>query len=340
NLGLTAEAVDDKEAAVDYYLRARDAAKPSSRIKQKSAQKIKKLRPGMNRAEARQWYGLLSIAAGYDDNAVLAPDDVIEQTGGQEDVFTDLYAAGSTYISGDFDAGIRIDAGGYARFYADQTEYDYATAFADISRKQQYDFWHLSAGFGGDVDFVENEHYAITPRLKFALMRDFAPFRLRLDNELGRISAVKEYDYLSGFQNRSTITITRRIPDGSLSTGYAFEYNDREDLERENEFFSYSPLRHEFRTKFAYRPLPGWKIKLRAEYRKSNYPDANVQSDNGETVRKKREDDRLFLSLRSGYALTDSLELFGKFCRTDNQSNFRDYEYTSNQFMIGAEKTF
>ena len=339
NLGLTAEAADDKEAAADYYQRARNAADPSSRIKQKTAHKIKNLRPGISRTAERQWYAILSIAAGYDDNAVLAPDEIIEQTGEEEDVFTDLYAAGSTYITGNYNAGIRVDAGAYARFYADQTDYNYATLFADISRKKRFAAWHLSAGFGGDVDFVENQHYATTPKFKFALIRGFESFRIRFDNELGWIAAVTAYDYLSGIQNRATLSVTRGITDGRLTAGYGFEYNDREDLENGDEFFSYSPLRHAFYGELAYQPLPGWNMELRAEYRKSNYADANEQIDNGGIVRKDRDDDRLVLSLRSGYALTGSLELFAEFCRTDNDSNFQDYEYTSNQFILGLEKT-
>ncbi|MCF8036522.1 MAG: tetratricopeptide repeat protein [Desulfobacteraceae bacterium] len=341
NLGLIAEATDDREAAVDYFLRSRDAADPSSRMKQKAAYKVEKLRPGMSRAAGRQWYVLLSAAGGYDDNAVLAPDDTIAQVGEEADAFTDLYALGSTYLAGNFSDGTRFDAGGYARFYADQTAYNSAALFADFSRNRQYDFWHLRAGPGVEVDFVDNAHYATTPDFKLALTHSFEDFRFKVDNELSWIAADDAYDYLSGLRNRCSVSVTRWIADGRLAAGYEFEYNDRENLERENEFYSYSPLRHGFYTKFAYRPASGWRLELQAKYRQSRYPDASRQINaDGSVTRKKREDDRFIFSIRTGYALTGDLTLFAEYYRTDNDSNFPQYDYTSNQFMGGLEKTF
>lgn len=49
---------------------------------------------------------------------------------------------------------------------------------------------------------------------------------------------------------------------------------------------------------------------------------------------------RLILSIRTGYALTGELTIFAEYYRTDNHSNFPRYDYTSNQFMGGLEKTF
>ncbi|MGM0402210.1 MAG: hypothetical protein ACQEQN_00690 [Thermodesulfobacteriota bacterium] len=343
NLGLTDEARGDTKAAIDHYSEAFTAAADSSRIKQRAALKLRELAStAANDTTGRAWYGLISASIGYDDNAVLAPDNSLNRVSKESDVFTDLYGFGGRYLKGSYDDGVRIDAGGYARLYAQEREYSYGTLFTGISKDNQYGAWRTRAGLAASADFVEDDFYAVTPALQLVLDHYRKDFRLRLANTFGWVKSDDTYTYLTGAKNRTTAEIKGPVSALKLTAGYEFEYNNRRDLRMEGEFFSYSPLRHKIYAEIDYPVAKNWTVTLRGELRRSMYPDANVRIDpaDGQVIRKKREDDRIAFSLRTEYQVTGTVDIFAQYDRTDNDSNLPDYTYTSNQIMIGCQKTF
>ncbi len=335
NLGLVAEAAGDRRAAIDYYSEARDAA-GNSKIKQLASLKLRELRtkrPSLH--PARQWYAMISAAAGYDDNAVLTDED-FDEISKKSDFFTELHGFGSFYISGNQNDGFRLDAGAFTRLYADETDYSFTSFSGGIIRQKFYTPWHTGFGLRTAAEFVEDELFSMTPALELSAERNFSDiFTLKLANRLSWIEARGRYDYLSGLENRLSAGILRRIKGGRVHTGIGFAYNDRDDLRTEQgEFFSYSPFRTEISAGMDYLVAPKYTLLLYCSYRKSLYPDKNTTED------KKRADDRIIISVRGEYELLENTDLFAEFTRTDNDSNFDGYSYESNRIMLGVQRFF
>ena len=344
NLGRIAEARNNVAAASDYYRKAIDEG-PDSKVAQLARIRLRELeldaKPSDHGASGR-WNGVAMLAAGYDDNVVLAPeDDGFEDISRESDAFADAYVYGNTWLAGDSAKGIRFDAGAYGRFYAKETDYHFASLFAGISRYNQHPVWRTQLGFFIDVDFTGDGYYASTPSFRMGLEREIGRFDLLLSNELAWIEAEDDYGYLSGLRNRTAAEIAGRLQNALVYAGYEFEYNRRDDLRIGDEFYSYSPLRNRVHAQVDHPLFGDWSIRVRGEYRKSIYPDANrVIRRDGSVIRDRREDDRLMFSVRTMYAMTRDLDLFAEYRHTDNDSNFSEYTYTGNQVMIGCRRSF
>ncbi|MFP4667820.1 MAG: hypothetical protein ACLFMN_03400 [Desulfobacterales bacterium] len=76
-------------------------------------------------------------------------------------------------------------------------------------------------------------------------------------------------------------------------------------------------------------------------YSKSLYPDENRMTDAEDSwIVDKREDDKLLVTLRGEYMLTESLDAFAEYTGTDNDSNLPGYGYESSRIMFGLQKFF
>jgi tetratricopeptide (TPR) repeat protein len=254
NLGLTAEAQGQRQSAIDYYSRAQKKSGDSP-IASLAALRLKALLPDTGKKEARKWYGIASVGAGYDDNAMLASDDAVEEVGEEEDWFGELYTAGGRYLTGGWKNGVRLDGGVYARLYRDETAYNALVIFAGISHDRQYDLWRTRAGLTVDADFDDDGHYATTPALELAAERGFTDYRLKIYDTSYWVEAYDTYSYLTGLKNRCGGELAYRIPGGHVSAGCEVEYNDRDDLYNEDEFFSYSPIRGKLNAELDFRQI-------------------------------------------------------------------------------------
>jgi len=340
NLGLTAEARGDRQAAFDYYAAARQAA-GTSKIKQLADLKLSKLQRDEPRPAPRSAYALVSAAAGYDDNAVLSPDEDLDAVSREGDIFTEISAIGGTYLAGDENDGVSLDAAAFTRLYAQESDYSFSSFSAGISREKLHAPWHTRIGLIAGAGLVENELFATTPAFEIEFRRSFKHYRLKLKNELSWTAGHGDYDYLTGLENRFTAELLRRLQNARITAGYRFEYNDREDLETETEFFSYSPVRNEIYARWYYSLTRQWTIMAYGRYRNSRYPAANRQiNNNGGITRKKREDDRIRVSVRLEYRFSAGLDGFAEYSHIDNNSNFSRYSYDSNLIMLGLQKTF
>lgn len=341
NLGLIAEAREDPDAAEEYYARAFQEAGDQSRVKPLSARKLESLRQERaNRAAARRWRGYLSAAAGYDDNPALIADNVFENVREKGDLFADISAFGNRYITGDYHDGVNLRGGAYARLYADAYDFNAATVFAGASRQKQYDKWHTGAGVDIKAGIIDDQYYATTPALQLTVRRYVDGFEIKLDNETGWIQATDTYDHLTGIRSRLTAAVIRRMANADIFAGYTFEYNNRDDLRSNGDFFSYSPLRNTLYAEVDWFVTPEWTLTVGGEYRKSRYADANRWFVNGSAVRQKREDDRVMATIRGERDITENMTLFAGYSYTDNDSNLFGYSYRSNQVLLGINRFF
>lgn len=343
NLGRAAEARDDRGAAIDYYLQARRAA-GKSKIMRLASRRIEGLSRERPTRTPGQLFAAASAAAGYDDNAVLAPDEGFGEISEEGDLFTELYGFGNIYVSGDENRGILLDGGAFARLYATENDYSYSRFSARISREKQYSPWHTSVGVSAAAEFAGSDLFSIAPALELSGERKLTDsLSLRLENTLSRIEGRGGYDYITGIENRLTARLIHRFSRGRFYAGMGLEYNDRDDMEnQEGEFFSYSPLRSLVSSGMDWNLNPELTLVLYGQYRKSLYPDENriLDPDGSVIMEDKREDDRLLLSVRGEYGVSDAVDLFADYTRTDNDSNLPGYSYQSSRIMFGVRKIF
>lgn len=339
NLGLVAEAQENREAALDYYSRAVDAAEESA-TGGLAAQKLEELDPKEAAPILERGYAILSASVGYDDNVVLAPEDGFRDVNEEGDMFTELFGLSSVYVSGDRSEGIRLDADAFTLLYASETDYSFGSFAAGISRLKQHERWHTSLGARTTVELAEDGVYAVQPELSLKGERSLDEYRLELVNRLSWIEGGSDYDYLTGVRNRLRAQLKRSIPQGKAYTGKGFEYNNRDDLSVQEEFFSYSPLRIDIHAGVDYQLGHQWALLLYAQYRKSLYSEENRMELDDEILEEKREDDRLRFSLRGEYEFSSNLIGFAEWIHTDNDSNFSRYSYERNRFMCGIQQVF
>jgi tetratricopeptide (TPR) repeat protein len=343
NLGMVAEAREDREAAVEHYSRVRDIAGGSG-VARRAARKLREL--GAEEAEPEveadsgPGFARVSVAAGYDDNAVLAPEEGTQDISEEGDAFAELYGLASVYVSGDRSDGIRLDADVFTRRYASESEYSFTSLSGGVSRHKDYETWQTSLGLSTAAELAESDLYAVVPALRLQGERRLDHFRLKLSNELSWIEGSSDYDYLNGVQNQLTARLERRMPGGKTYLGIGAEYNDRNDLSLQDRFFSYSPFRRSVHAGLDYLVAPRCTLVLYGEYRTSIYADENRMEVDGSLVEDEREDDRILLSVRGEYDFTPNIAGFAEYSHTDNDSSFARYSYQSNQVLVGLRRVF
>ena len=338
NLGLVAEARGDRQAALDYYTGVRETV-GSSGVGQRAARKLEELGSEEPATSVTRSYREFSAAVGYDDNVVLAPEDS-QEVSEEGDPFTELYGLASVYLSGVRDDGFRLDADAFTRLYTSETEYSFTSVSAGLSRHKEFATWDTSVGASAAVDLAESDFFAVSPALTLKGVRSLDPYRLKLTNTLSWIEAGSDYDHLTGVRNQLSARLERGLPGGKAYAGVGLEYNDRDDLSEQDEFFSYSPLRGAVRAGLDYALAQRWTLVLSGEYRKSLYPDENSMNVDGVLTEDKREDDRVLVSVRGEYDVSRDVIGFAEYTRTDNDSNFSRYSYESNRIMVGLRRMF
>jgi len=340
NLGLIAEARKNRKAATNYYSKVLDTEK-TTKIKQLATMRLRALKKDRTK-ETATGHGFLSTSVGYDDNVLRKSDSASANK--KSDIFAELYAIGSRYSQNDSGDRFQIDAGIYTYLCAEESECNYGMLFAGINHHQWfYHDWIANLGLLVNADFLNDQFYTSSPTIKFGVVRNLINLKLKLilTNALSWIEAEESYEYLTGINNRTTIEMSHRMHIGRILFGYIVEYNNRRDLERQEEFFSYSTLRHKVYTGIDYHVTPDWTAKLRGKFFKSIYPDANIQFDNtGTIIRNKRDDSRLMVSVRNEYEILKNMRVFIDYSHVNNESNFAYYVYKSNQIMLGFQKSF
>jgi hypothetical protein len=341
NLGLIAEKQHDADAAQRNFEAAHDAA-TSDKLRQLAAMKFAVPPPEQPaRKKAPDWYGIASIAAGYDDNVVLLNDQSLTNVSNKHDYFAEALASASRFVSGDIERGWRTDFSGYYRGYRDQTDYDFGTASAGLA------FSRIDANFqwqlGGKLNtqFVGGEPYSTSGTLRAQLLRPIGAVSLRLRNDVTYVDGASDFGYLTGWQDRLGLQIYAKHAETSVRIGYELELNDRRDDTTPTEFFSYSPTWNRIYagvTQFLSGTLD---VAVRVEYQFSRYSDDNVQTESGGAVQvAARDDDRISTSVRTTYHLSEAWGVYGEYTYANNSSKFNEYEYSDNQYAIGIERPF
>jgi hypothetical protein len=338
NLGLVAERLNDPVGAEQHYRAAFEIAQ-SDKLKQLAAAKLS---VPTAQPTSDNWYGIASLAGGYDDNVVLLNDQSLTSVTHKEDYFAEALASASGYVSGDINRGWRTDLSAYYRGYTEQTDYDYGVASAGIAYSRIVDGSQWQLGGKTDAQFVGGDPYLIAGTLRGQWLRPIGSISVRVRNDVTYVDGASNFGYLTGWQDRLGVQFYGKRLDTYLRVGYELELNDRRDDTTPTEFFSYSPTWNRFYATLSHPVSDALDVDLRVEYQFSRYRDKNVQTNppGGALQEEARDDDRFTTSLRATYHAFAQWNVFGEYFYANNSSNFKEYEYENKQFVVGVERPF
>lgn len=342
HLGLVAEKQGNSARAITLYRELeRDA--PSDKLRKLAAARLVKLDAQPSTASQRssstteRLSAVFNVTAGTDGNAFSLQDDVQLQSSAGEDRFNEFFAWGQYYLSGSSADGWRLHGFAYARRYGDFDSLDINASSAGLSRHQRHQVWQSEFGLAAVTTELDGNDLTDQSRFVARFQRPLNASWLSLVYTPSRHDGGKEFSHLDGWQHKAEARWRFPRKTVSFDFGYHWEFNDRDDLSQDGNFFSYSPMRHTLAAGLDWRVLPSWEISVDADYRISHYDGTNrlVDSD-GIYKEKTREADRLKLRLKTQWQLSQNLRVAGQLELIDNQENFDTYSYdkTEMSFMV------
>jgi hypothetical protein len=339
NLGLIDDKLGNTAAAQRRYRAAYDAA-PSGKLKDLAALKITEL-PASPADDDGEWFGIVSLGGGYDDNVVLLNDQSLVEVSNESDYFAEVLGSASGFVQGNVERGWRADIVGYYRGYRDLSDFDYGSTTFGMTYNTMKRTSQLQFGARAHAQFVGGDAYTTAATGRAQILRPIGAYRLRARNDVSYVDGADHFTYLTGWQDRVSIQIDRRFGDYALRGGYEFEWNDRRDSTTSTQFFSYSPIWNRFYAAVVRTFEDAFELEARTTYEFSRYDDDNVEVlPSGAVKTDPRDDNRVIASLRLTYHPFESWGLFGEYAYSNNSSEFSTYEYTDNQFMFGVERPF
>lgn len=327
NIGLTALARENPGAAADAF-REVLAADPDENLVSLASRQLERLNPKTaSAAGKKRWAGLISLGGGYEDNVALFPDTAPEKL---DSGFMEALAAGSYYLYGDARAGLRSDLKFFSRQYPSEHAFDLQVIQAVTRWIQQTAPGQVSVGLGGDYIWRDRRSRERRARLTAGIITRDCPgpgSRCLVKTEAAQIFPLPGFEAYRGQMYR--LDAQYRIHPGNWSgeLRYRAEYNDRDNLETENEFFSVSPERHGLDASIGYALTDKLTFEAGAGFRFSFYrtPHQLLVPEGTQTIR--REDKRYNLSVGTTYRFSGRTSLSLDLDRTDNESNIDRYNY-------------
>ena len=335
NLGLIAERQGRTREANRLFRQVARTAE-NDRLRELARRQIEPTRPEPDRAPEPGRALYLAATAGFDSNVIAFPNRLQEDGSRFEDSFFDLLGYGQTYLRGGRNDGIRLFGMGYMRHHFDLDFFDTSVFSTGLVREQPLADWTLE--YGGRLDHSALDGDAITTdiRLRLGASRQLDQWRTRVLYQPASHSAGRRFSQLEGTSHRIDATIRRSGP-VRLIAGYRFEYNDRDDLETEIEFFSYSPLRHRFQLELD-RRIGEISFGIGLSHQFSRFRGINRMGDIGGVFREeRRESNRTDIFVRGGYRLTRRLQATGMFRHRRQSDTFDFFEYDRNILTLGLE---
>lgn len=333
NLGLIALKQADEVGAGEHFQRARDLA-DSPGLRRLATRALAKVSPSQ---AVRRGGGLFSVAAGYDSNATLIPEDGSLAFAKEGDTFAEILAAFRRSMSDT----LELEGGLYALQYADLDDFDQTSLRLGLLHRDRGERWERAVGAHLDRIYLGGEGFMTIATGTAQASRRIGPRdALRLRYQISRIEAEPGFEQLTGWRHRLGGRARWQRSSSSFTLGYEFEFNDRRDLSREGNFFGASPLRHDIRAEWVQALKSSWEASIDARYRRSDYPDSDVRQSLISSGTPTREDDEYGWGLRLGRPLAGAWHGFGRYAFTENQSNLPEFAYQRQELMFGVERLF
>ncbi|MDX1588517.1 MAG: tetratricopeptide repeat protein [Oleiphilaceae bacterium] len=331
NLGLVALADGDRRRAHERFRQVHRES-GQERLSALAGRQLERLDASQPEpAAGGNWQGGLSLSGGYEDNVDLASQRRLKEG----DAFAEGLAYGSGYLAGDSDAGWLLSGLVAHRQFRSRPALRQSQMGVGLARDQRLGPWALRLGAELDHARLGGESQDSRARLQGRVLRPLGPGSWRGQLEAVRIRSSDAFPEYQGEQWAAETDY--RLPLGeslSAGLGYRFEFNDREDLERDGDFFSTSPLRHRLRGRLDLSLGADWRLYNRLDYRQSRFRDPERR--NGETL-SRRHEEQWRLRSRLERSLNRGLVLFVAAEWERNRANLNDRDYRRVEGMAGLE---
>lgn len=335
NLGLVAQHQGRTRQANRLFRQVARTA-DNDRLRELARRQIEPTRPDPDHAPDPGRALFLSLTAGYDDNVIAFPDKLQDDGSRFDDNFFDLLAYGQTYLRGHRDEGVRLFGMGFLRRHSDLDFFDTSVISTGIVAEQPFAGWALEYGVGLNHSALDGDAITTDMRLRLGASRQIDQWRARILYQPASHSAGDRFPQLDGSSHRIDASVRSNWPT-RLTAAYRFEYNDREDIATDFEFFSYSPVRHRFQLELDHR-IDELRFGFGMSHQLSRFSGINRMSDiGGEFREERRRSDRTDIFVRGGYRLTRQLQVTGEFRHSRQSDAFDFFEYDRNVITLGIE---
>lgn len=340
NLGLVALQRGDRIEAQRWFQGVeRNAA--DENLRALAAEQLRQLERDQAAAPSPRTTALFSIGAGFDTNVVAFPDPFQEEAAQGEDSFVEMLGYAQGYLSGERGAGVRVHGYGYTRRHSDLDFLDPSALGAGLSHELPFREWQLDYGVAFGHTLVAGDALTTDVSGRLGVERMFGETRFTASYRPQFLSAGSAFPELEGTAHRAELGWQRRTDAFMWRTGYRFELHDRENRAFEDEFFSYSPIKHRVLLEAGWRLLPAFMLTLGASHEIGRHSDMNRMLDlDGALREEKRRTERTDLWARGEYDLGARWRIGGEARHMNQDDTFAFYEYGRSTFSIGLEYIF
>ncbi len=279
--------------------------------------------------ENSNWVNSANITMGSDNN-VINPSDISASERSDTFIETLLSSSWTSNQKNDW----LIDGLAYFSRYTDVNDYDINLINIGIKKQLPSNYGEWSIGSRVESSQLSGDNYlrSFMINTRFNYERENGnswnlTYRSKFIHDLNT-----NYRQLAGksqlFQSDYTILTNKGW---RWRLRYQWTYDNRNDLTTSDEFYSYSAARHAIDSYWLYsKNKSTYTFKL--NYRHSNYNDDHIFNDLGIIHRK---DNRLTLSMRYAWKLSNNLEFNTEYSYSDNRSSIKQYEYDRTIIMLG-----
>ena len=323
NLGLVALKESKRGEAIQHF---RDSYYLSTEEPKLRAMSSTMLRRMIGETVPRsRWLRTVSFSGGYDDNVSLQDETGLAAGISGDSPFMEMFGTIRGPFSGG--SGFRIGGGFYLLNYSDADEFSHAAIHLGGLYDWRSDDWGLQVAAHVGTTTLGGNGFDRSNRLNTRITRNLTSassiaLRLRYDD----ITAVDTiFSGIEGTRQRFDIRYRWYFDGRSFTLAYSNESNDRLDP-------SVSPDRNKLRFDYRYTPEVGWGFEIGGQIRASEYVDADTSLI--------RDEDLVRLKLGLSRNLSSGWQLFARYVFSNNESSDPAFDYTRNQFSIGAYRFF
>jgi len=213
---------------------------------------------------------------GYDSNATLSAEASQIGVSNSEDFFVEGSGDVQFQLGGNRANGERLLLTGVVRRYEDVDAFNQAVGRVQFKVDRPLGLWTGTIGAEGDTIYLDDERFTSSGSI---LLEARGPLTARrfganLSYRGSFLDGGSDFESLSGQRHTLRGAVQMLSRGGLTEVGYAFEVNDRDDLEFDNGlFFSRSPTYHSFFASHRIQVNNRFSIEPEVTYRMGRYAD-------------------------------------------------------------------
>lgn len=349
NLGLVAEAQQDRAMAIQYY-RLSAQQQENERVTGLAQQKLNALEQqsaGISAANPvtvaspSRWAGLISVTAGQDSNASSLADDLLESTNSAEDYFQELLVYGHAQLTGRQGNGFRIYGLGFHRAFNEFDHLDSQVLGIGGVYEKPVGNYLFEGGLRATTTTLDSRDVADQWQISTGLSRRFDLGTVNTSYAYSQFNAGKDFAQIDGDQHVVELGWRKQFGDVNLRSRYRYETNARDDLQRDGAFASYSPDRHGIRLEARWQATQALSTGLIAEHIHSRYDgDNRLRDTDGQIREEQRINKQSKLTADIAYRFNRNWRAKAEYQYTDQRDNFDIYAYDKHRVLGTVEFQF